>query len=175
MKQTILMTALLLLCSSAVLSQVQRAPRSQEQLNLCGQWLDNGRKVQITHSGSSVEARFLEPPVCDFQNEAGTKRPREVDFTGGLSGNELVGSASVCNFGERWGAQIGIQMAEMKLKVSDDGNTLNGTFKGWKGPVEMTLTRDCSGIDELREQIRILQEKMATLEQRLAEVGEASS
>jgi len=106
MKQTILMTALLLLCSSAVLSQVQRAPRGQEQLNLCGQWLDNGRKVQISHTGSSIEARFLEPPICDFQNEAGTKRPREVNFTGGLSGNQLVGRASVCNFGENWGSQI---------------------------------------------------------------------
>ena len=175
MKRIILMVPLLLLCSSGVLSQPQRQPRGQEQLNLCGQWLDNGRKVQISHTGSSIEARFLEPPICDFQNEAGTKRPRDLNFTGGLTGNQLVGRASVCNFGENWGSQIGIQMAEMKLMVSDDGNTLNGTFEGWKGPVEMTLTRDCSGIDELREQIRALQEKMAALEQRLAEVGEASS
>ncbi len=175
MKRTILLTSLLLLCSPSVLSQVQRPPRGQEQLNLCGQWLDNGRKVQITHTGSSIEARFLEPPICNLQNEAGTQRPREVDFTAGLSGIELVGRASVCNFGEEWGAQIGIQMAEMNLKVSEDGNTLNGTYKGWKGPVEMTLTRDCSGIEELRDQIRSLQEKMTNLEQRLAEVAEASS
>ena len=110
MKRIILMVPLLLLCSSAVLSQAQRGPRSQEQLNLCGQWLDNGRKVQISHTGSSIEARFLEPPICDFQNEAGTKRPREVDFTGGLSGNQLVGRASVCMFGEKLVFAIGIQM-----------------------------------------------------------------
>lgn len=174
MKRIIIITSLLLLCSPAVLSQTRR-PQSQELLNLCGQWLDNGRKVQITHTGSSIEARFLEPPMCDFQNEAGTKRPREVDFTGVLSGNKLVGTASVCNYGEKWGGQIGIQMPEMNLMVSEDGNTLTGTYKGWKGPEEMTLTRDCSGIDELREQVQGLQEKIATLEQRLAEVLEVSS
>lgn len=112
------------------------------KIDLNGTWKDGSHKVTITQIGSSVVAKYVEPVMCDPQDES-TPKPRETDFVGTISGNTIDGEASVCNFGKSWGSKIGIQTAKMVLTISADQNTLSGTYDGYRGKKEMTLTREC--------------------------------
>jgi hypothetical protein len=134
-------------------SRIAQNNPQEESINLNGVWKDNGRPVEIKQSGAGVEAKFINPPLCDPRDNS-QPRPREVDFTGTLEGNKIEGKATVCNWGKRWGSQIGIQQVDVTLEVSPDQKTLSGTYQGWKGPVNMTLTR-CpeSSYEPTREEI----------------------
>lgn len=112
-------------------------------IDLSGRWQDGSRPVEIEQSGSSVVARYVVPPLCDPQ-DGSEPQPREIDFEGSLSADgTLEGEAYVCNWGEEWGGEIGIQKVDMTLVLSDDGDTLTGTYESMDGPAEMTLTRGC--------------------------------
>lgn len=110
--------------------------------DLSGRWDDAGRPVEIEQSGTSVVARFVEPPLCDPQ-DGSTPRPREVDFEGTLgAGDTIRGEASVCNYGENWGGEIGIQEVDAWLVLDEEGTALRGEYEGWQGWAPIELTRE---------------------------------
>jgi N-acetylmuramoyl-L-alanine amidase len=143
MKAVLWSLAVLIAASSAAEARGQESP----PINLRGTWDDNGREVLVRQDGSAVVAEFAEPPLCDPQ-DGSEPRPREKDFEASLRGDSLIGKVTVCNYGENWGSEIGIQEVDMRLGVSADGNTLSGMYESWKGPAEMTLVRLPCGIDD---------------------------
>lgn len=122
-------------------ASLQNKPAPKIDLN--GSWMDGKRQVKITQIGSSVVAKYVEPPPCD-PRDGSKPKPRETDFVGTISGNSIEGDATVCNYGEKWGSKIGIQSVKMVLAISADQNTLHGSYDGWKGQVAMTLERKCA-------------------------------
>lgn len=116
-------------------------------IDLSGRWEDNGREVIIRQEGSEVIAEYVEPyPLCDPQ-DGSEPQPYEKDFEATLSGDSLTGEVTVCNWGESWGSEIGIQQADMRLGVSADGDTLTGMYDSYPDSVEMTVVRLPCGID----------------------------
>jgi hypothetical protein len=135
---------LLTLLAVASGAQAQEPP----EIDLSGRWKDGAREVIIRQEGSEVIAEYVEPfPLCDPQ-DGSEPQPYERDFEATLSGDSLIGEVTVCNWGESWGGDIGIQEADMQLRVSPDGNTLSGMYESYPEPAEMTLTRvGCSPDD----------------------------
>lgn len=115
---------------------------------LGGQWMDNGRRVCINHTGGGVFANYYDAYSCDPQD--GTP-PVETftDFEAQLNGNMLTGTTSVCAFGHSDPADNGIKETAVTLTVSDDGKTLSGSWfdpdKGMNVPIVLTRTTvgDC--------------------------------
>lgn len=130
---------------AAALHPVRVMGQSTDVPDLSGRWDDDGRPVEIEQSGTSVVARFVEPPLCDPQ-DGSTPRPRELDFEGALGANDTIrGKASVCNYGERWGSEIGIQEVDAWLVLEEEGAALRGEYEGWRGWAPIELTRECRG------------------------------
>ncbi|RIK65793.1 MAG: hypothetical protein DCC65_11700 [Planctomycetota bacterium] len=127
---------------------------SDEQVDLAvfglnGKWLDNGRLVCILHSGSSVEATYVEPYICDHQDGAGTTSQTSFNFSAQMTGNQLAGTTTTCVYGfdEGSGVMNGITESDMTLVVSDDGKTLSGTWYHSIDDiyVDFSLTRETVG------------------------------
>jgi hypothetical protein len=97
-------------------------------LNLNGKWLDNGNEVCITQSGLSVQARYVQPHICDHRDGTGQTSQTDFDFDATLSGRTLDGETSICSYGAGNPQGVGIHRATVTLSVSADGNTLSGTF-----------------------------------------------
>ena len=122
-------------------NQQNRPPRP---IDLNGLWKDNNRLVGIGQTDNIVVGMFKQPYTkCDPENGS-PPQDRVKDFEGTLSGNVITGKMTVCNFGKSWGAKAGVQEVDVKLVVSDDQQTLTGQYQGWKGPVDVTITRECS-------------------------------
>lgn len=125
------------LLAVAGVAQAQEPP----EIDLSGRWKDGARDVIIRQEESEVIAEYVEPyPLCDPQ-DGSEPQPYEKDFEATLSGDSLIGEVTVCNWGESWGGEIGIQEADMRLRVSPDGNTLSGMYESYPEPAKMTLTR----------------------------------
>jgi hypothetical protein len=123
---------------------------SDDTINLNGKWLDNGREVCITHSGTSVQARYIEPHTCDHADGTGQSSQTEFDFDATLSGRTLNGETTVCNYGSANPLGVGFARTAMTLSVSADGNELTGTYYNAldQRNEEMSLTRigdSCGG------------------------------
>lgn len=116
------------------------------RLDLTGLWEEQGRRVrevQITQTGASVEALFVEPYVCDHRDGTGRTSSTNFDFRGTLDGPRLVGEITVCFFGEKHAHDAGLHLTSLELELSPDGNALSGT---WLNPdtgagVPITLKR----------------------------------
>lgn len=116
------------------------------RLDLTGLWEEQGRRVrevQITQTGASVEALFVEPYVCDHRDGTGRTSSTNFDFRGTLDGSRLAGEITVCFFGEKHANDAGLHLTSLELELSPDGNTLSGA---WLNPdtgasVPITLIR----------------------------------
>ncbi len=116
----------------------------QRVIDLNGLWKDNNRLVGIGQTDDVVVGMFKQPYTkCDPEN--GTPpQDRVKDFEGKISGNKITGKMTVCNYGAQWGARAGVQEVDVTLVISDDQNTLIATYQGFRGPVEVTITRECA-------------------------------
>lgn len=133
MRTLLLIGALLLPASRLLAGEVP-------PLDLSGLWEDDaGRATVLLQEGDRVTARFVEPVLCD-PRDGSTPRPRTTNFTGRIVGEKLIGKATVCNFGRRWGSRIGIQEVDMTLELQDC-NRLEGTYDGMNGPTQMAVWR----------------------------------
>jgi hypothetical protein len=120
----------------------QNPPRRIIDLN--GLWKDNERLVGIGQTDEIVIGMFKQPYTkCDPENGS-PPQDRVKDFEGTLKGNTITGKMTVCNYGKSWGANAGVQEVDVTLVVSDDQQTLTGQYKGYKGLVDVTLTRECT-------------------------------
>ena len=116
----------------------QCQPCAQHDLN--GLWSDNGHRVQISQSGASVTATYLDPWDCDHRDGTGQHSQTTEDFSGTLVCATITGQTSTCRYGA--GNNPGIIQSPMQLTVSEDGNTLSGTWQSDEGSGAITLTRD---------------------------------
>jgi hypothetical protein len=113
-------------------------------IDINGLWKDRNRLVGIGQTDTTVVAMFKQPYTkCDPQNGS-PPQDRVKNFEGTISGKTITGMMTVCNYGKSWGAKAGIQEVSFRLTISDDQNTLSGTYDGWKGPENVTLTRECT-------------------------------
>jgi hypothetical protein len=118
--------------------------RPTRTIDLNGLWKDNNRLVGIGQTDDVVVAMFKQPYTkCDPENGS-PPQDRVKDFEGTLSGNTITGKMTVCNYGKSWGANAGVQEVDVKLVVSDDQQTLTGQYQGFRGPVDITITRECT-------------------------------
>lgn len=121
--------------------QQTRPPRP---IDLNGLWKDNNRLVGIGQTDNIVVGMFKQPYTkCDPENGS-PPQDRVKDFEGTLSGNTITGKMTVCNYGKEWGSRAGVQEVDVKLVVSDDQQTLSGQYQGFRGPVDVTITRECA-------------------------------
>jgi hypothetical protein len=116
----------------------------QRVIDLNGVWKDNNRLVGIGQTGNVVVAMFKQPYTkCDPENGS-PPQDRVKDFEGEIKGNKITGKMTVCNYGAAWGAKAGVQEVDVSLEISDDQNTLTATYQGYRGPVTITITRECT-------------------------------
>jgi hypothetical protein len=131
-------------------------------LDLNGRWTDASRKVQITMNGNDVLAAYLaKPDGSKVGCNAGAARgimPYDNDFHGTVSddGKTITGQISYCFFDTFKPELTRTEKALVKLKISPDGQTLDGCYKTPYGTGKHTfqLTADYSKI-EIRLRIYI--------------------
>jgi hypothetical protein len=93
--------------------------------DLTGPWEDNGREVRINQSGGQVTALYVKPYVCDHRDGTGQTDQTDLDFNATISGDQLTGEISVCNYGKDNPAGVGIRPTQMTLTVNSDDTTLS--------------------------------------------------
>lgn len=135
-RQRLFLTLALCVASQAVLAQPSNA--ANQQIDLTGDWIDNHHEVTLSVSGTTVTATYKEPIHC--KRSDGSQDSTTKDFKGELSPGRpmtLTGSpndadekgASICAWGttNQCGVE-GFTKTRFNLKVSEDGQTLDGTF-----------------------------------------------
>jgi hypothetical protein len=112
-------------------------------IDLDGVWNEGGRQVCIIQAGATVQARYVEPFLCDHADGTGRTSETFFDFDATLAGRSLSGELSVCKFGADNPLGVGIDRAAMLLTVSADGRTLSGVYldPSQNASVAIELTR----------------------------------
>lgn len=152
MQRLSLAPLLVLLCPLCLYAQGGNSntkPSAKPTPDLNGWWTDYGTNtyhVTIRQTGAGVVATYDDPYICD-PRDGGAVQSTTDDFTATLGGNQLSGQITVCSWGKGNKQGTGLRKADMKLTVSDDGNTLKGTFHNSVDNTENTLVfrRNCTG------------------------------
>jgi hypothetical protein len=130
---------------SIILLALQSAQAQENSLengiDLNGIWKrDDGVQVYITQTGSQVISSFEtegneREGDCSFAGMANVKT--YLDFDANIEGNQLTGETNVCVIEVN-----NVQLYPMHLTISNNGNTLTGTYeyKGGRYPISYIKT-----------------------------------
>ena len=146
MKHFLFLLVITLAFLSGVGTRVSKSsePGQDSRINLSGIWVDNGngREVTVSQTGSSVKATYNSLYRCS----GGVRQKTDLDFEGALSGNKISGRTSVCVYDQSRVQAGTVQLVPINLTVSEDGNTMDGTYGRYGGAGDaysVSLTRSC--------------------------------
>ena len=114
--------------------------------DLNGAWRDNARPVTLKQTGTTVTATYDADYDCDPRDGGAIQKTRDDFKDATLSGNQLQGQTTVCLYGKGNPHGTGLKKAAFKLRLSKDGNSLDGSFfnSNTGKDVSFTITRTCS-------------------------------
>lgn len=122
---------------------------AQTGLDLNGYWRDGQSMIVVTHSGSSVEAHYIDDKGRWTDGPGGCEAPdKSLDFRGMLTGNQITGKLYACDPDGK-----GVRQEDIKLTVSADGLRMTGSWfssKFGRWNADITITRGPSALPEPR-------------------------
>ena len=115
----------------------KRLPERHQDIDLSGIWIDNGNgmEVTLTTTGSHLRGSLWKATyIKEYRCSRGKREQTDIDFDEAkLNDDTLVGRTIVCVYGHTGVADGTVKMVPIKLTLSTDRQSLNGTYGTYGG------------------------------------------